>query len=130
MIISSICIFIYSIEIQNFYAIFVQFLQALGYHLIPSGSSEQGQVALVLNKKESEVTAHQQQIMDTLHKILGSKPSLNVCVEGLKSLPENRSVVIVLQKVSICLTTGELLYENRSLIVEQVIYCLRIGHLL
>ncbi|KAK3798088.1 hypothetical protein RRG08_034644 [Elysia crispata] len=69
--------------------------KALGYHLIPKGDNEQGQVALVLAKKEAEVTAAQQQVMDTLHRILGSKPTLSVCVEGIKPLPEDKTEVVI-----------------------------------
>lgn len=69
--------------------------KALGYHLIPMGENEQGQVALVLAKKEAEVTAAQQQVMDTLHRILGSKPTLSVCVEGIKPLPEDKTEVVI-----------------------------------
>ena len=58
--------------------------------MIPKGNNDLGQVALTLGRKESEVTAVQQQIVDTMHKILGSKPTLNVCVEGVKSLPEDK----------------------------------------
>ncbi|RUS82171.1 hypothetical protein EGW08_010053 [Elysia chlorotica] len=69
--------------------------KALGYHLIPKGDNEQGQVALVLNMKETDVTARQQQVMDFLHRILGSKPTLSVCVEGIKPLPEDKTEVII-----------------------------------
>ncbi|XP_005112153.1 nucleoporin p54 isoform X2 [Aplysia californica] len=69
--------------------------KALGYHLIPKGNNEAGQVALVLAKKETDVLAAQQQIVDTLHKILGSKPTLNICVEGVKSMPEDRTEIVI-----------------------------------
>lgn len=69
--------------------------KALGYNLIPKGNNDLGQVALTLSRKESEVTAAQQQIVDTLHKILGSKPTLNVCVEGVKSLPEDKTEIVI-----------------------------------
>lgn len=64
--------------------------QALGYHLIPKGNNEQGQLVLVLNRKEADVISAQQQVMDMLHRILGSKPTLSVCVEGIKTLPEEK----------------------------------------
>jgi len=69
--------------------------KALGYNLIPKGNNDLGQVALTLGRKESEVTAVQQQIVDTMHKILGSKPTLNVCVEGVKSLPEDKTEIVI-----------------------------------
>ncbi|CAL1539358.1 unnamed protein product [Lymnaea stagnalis] len=69
--------------------------KALGYHLIPKGSNEIGQVALVLAKKVEEVTAMQQQIVDTLQRILGNKPTLSVCVEGIRPLPEDRTEIVI-----------------------------------
>ncbi|BFZ15315.1 hypothetical protein BsWGS_18354 [Bradybaena similaris] len=69
--------------------------KALGYHLIPKGSNELGQVALVLARKEEEVAAAQQQVVDTMHRILGSRPTLSVCVEGIKPLPEDRTEIII-----------------------------------
>ena len=46
----------------------------------------------MLKKKQAEVSGVQQQIVDTIHKILGSKPTLSVCVEGVRPIPEDRSV--------------------------------------
>ncbi|XP_059154132.1 nucleoporin p54-like [Physella acuta] len=69
--------------------------KALGYHLIPKGSNDLGQLALVLGRKEEEVTAAQQQIVDTLQRILGNKPTLSVCVEGIKPLPEDRTEIVI-----------------------------------
>lgn len=69
--------------------------KALGYHLIPKGNNSLGNVALVLGRKESQVTAAQQQVVDTLHKVLGAKPTLNVCVEGVKALPEDKTELVI-----------------------------------
>ncbi|BFZ05156.1 hypothetical protein BsWGS_08195 [Bradybaena similaris] len=69
--------------------------KALGYHLIPKGSNELGHVALVLAHKEEEVAAAQQQVVDTVHRILGSQPTLSVCVEGIKPLPEDRTEIVI-----------------------------------
>ena len=60
--------------------------------MIPTGKNEDGLVALMLKKKQAEVSGVQQQIVDTIHKILGSKPTLSVCVEGVRPIPEDRSV--------------------------------------
>ncbi|XP_046561465.1 nucleoporin p54-like isoform X2 [Haliotis rubra] len=69
--------------------------KAIGYHVIPSGRNEDGLVALMLKKKQTEVTAAQQGIVDTLHKMLGSKPTLSVCVEGIRPLPEDRTELVI-----------------------------------
>ena len=65
------------------------FLQAIGYSAIPSGHNEEGLVAMVLKKKQEEVTAVQQQVVDTITRILG-KANLSVCVEGVRPVPEDR----------------------------------------
>ncbi|KAH9496040.1 Nuclear pore complex protein Nup54 [Bulinus truncatus] len=69
--------------------------KALGYHLIPKGSNELGQVILVFGRREEDVTKAQQQIVDTLQRILGSKPTLSVCVEGIKPLPDDKTEVVI-----------------------------------
>lgn len=85
-----ICICSWFHTVYEWTAVCISFVQALGYHLIPKGSNELGQVALVLARKEEEVAAAQQQVVDTMHRILGSRPTLSVCVEGIKPLPEDR----------------------------------------
>ncbi|XP_071087037.1 nuclear pore complex protein Nup54-like isoform X1 [Haliotis cracherodii] len=69
--------------------------KAIGYHVIPSGRNEDGLVALMLKKKQTDVAAAQQQIVDTLHKMFGSKPTLSVCVEGIRPLPEDRTELVI-----------------------------------
>lgn len=51
-------------------------------------------MSVEIGKKESEVRLSQQGLVDNLHKCLGSKPTLMVCIEGIKSLPENRYLLI------------------------------------
>uniref|UniRef100_A0A8C7XPR1 54 kDa nucleoporin n=1 Tax=Oryzias sinensis TaxID=183150 RepID=A0A8C7XPR1_9TELE len=69
--------------------------KAVGYSCIPVSKDEDGLVVLILNKKESDVRAQQQQLVETLHKILGSNQTLSVNVEGVKSLPNDQTEVIV-----------------------------------
>ncbi len=56
---------------------------------MPTTKNKNGLVALVFKKKIAEVRTNQTQIVDNLHKIMGSKPTLAVCVEGVKSLPDD-----------------------------------------
>ena len=65
----------------------------MGYSRIPTASNEDGHLSLEINKKESLVREQQQGLVDALHKCLGSKPTLIVCIEGIKPLPEDRFVV-------------------------------------
>ena len=53
---------------------------------------------MTISKKEQDVKTHQQQLVEALHKLFGSKPSLVVFVDGLKSLPEDKYV----SRVSVC----------------------------
>lgn len=48
---------------------------------------EDGLVVLVLTKKEADVRAQQQQLVESIHKILGNNQTLAVNVDGVKALP-------------------------------------------
>ncbi|CAH1776827.1 unnamed protein product [Owenia fusiformis] len=69
--------------------------KAIGYSLLPTSQDTDGLVGIVFNKKESEIKALQQQLVDSLHKILGNKPTLSVCVEGVRQLPDEKTEVIL-----------------------------------
>lgn len=66
------------------------FPQAVGYSCVPVSKDEDGLVVLVLNKKEADVRAQQQQLVESLHKVLGSNQTLSVNVEGVKALPNDQ----------------------------------------
>ena len=51
---------------------------------------EDGLVVLVLVKKEADVRAQQQQLVESLHKVLGSNQTLTVNVDGVKALPSDQ----------------------------------------
>ncbi|XP_056011625.1 nuclear pore complex protein Nup54-like [Ostrea edulis] len=63
--------------------------KAVGYNRLPKTKNEDGLVSLFIRNPEADVRSHQQQIVDTLFGIFGSKPQLSVCVEGIKKLPDN-----------------------------------------
>eukprot|EP00058_Branchiostoma_floridae_P001530 XP_002587018.1 hypothetical protein BRAFLDRAFT_103834 [Branchiostoma floridae] len=60
-----------------------------------SPRDEDGLVALDFNKKDQDVRNAQQQLVETLHKILGSKPTHSVNVESVRPLPGDKSEVII-----------------------------------
>ena len=64
--------------------------KVVGYSRLPVASNEDGHLSLEIKKKENEVRAVQQGLVDALHKCLGSKPTLMVCIEGIKPLPDDR----------------------------------------
>ncbi|XP_034565787.1 nucleoporin p54 isoform X2 [Notolabrus celidotus] len=69
--------------------------KAVGYSCVPMSKDEDGLVVLVLNKKEADVRAIQQQLVESIHKILGSNQSLTVNVDGVKSLPSDQTEVTI-----------------------------------
>ncbi|KAG7320745.1 hypothetical protein KOW79_015160 [Hemibagrus wyckioides] len=69
--------------------------KAVGFSCIPSTKDEDGLVALALNKKEVDVRNQQQQLVESLHKVLGGNPTLSVNVEGVKALPDDQTEVII-----------------------------------
>lgn len=66
------------------------FLQSIGYSCLPTAKDSDGFVSLDLKHKESYIKENQQQFVEALHKCLGSKPTLSVCVDGVRSLPSDR----------------------------------------
>ncbi|XP_061887236.1 LOW QUALITY PROTEIN: nucleoporin p54 [Entelurus aequoreus] len=69
--------------------------KAVGYSCVPVSKDEDGLVALVLNKKEADVRAQQQHLVESLHKVLGSNQTLSVNVDGVRSLPNDQTEVII-----------------------------------
>lgn len=64
--------------------------KAVGYSCVPVSKDEDGLVVLVINKKEADVRVQQQQLVESLHKILGSNQTLTVNVDGVKALPNDQ----------------------------------------
>lgn len=69
--------------------------KAIGYSCLPQCKNEDGLVGLIFNKMESEIRNNQQQMVDSIHRILQSKTTLSVCVEGVKPLPEDKTEVTI-----------------------------------
>ncbi|CAJ0919619.1 unnamed protein product [Ranitomeya imitator] len=68
---------------------------AVGFSCIPNNKDEDGLVELVFNKKEADIRAQQQQLVESLHKVLGGHQTLTVNVEGVKALPDDQTEVII-----------------------------------
>ncbi|XP_035847470.1 nucleoporin p54 isoform X2 [Sander lucioperca] len=69
--------------------------KAVGYSCVPVSKDEDGFVILLLNKKEADVRAQQQQLVECLHKVLGSNQTLTVNVDCVKALPNDQTEVII-----------------------------------
>eukprot|EP00794_Sanderia_malayensis_P007093 gene7093-7895_t len=68
--------------------------KSIGYSCLPNAKNSDGLVALDLKHKIDYVKNNQQQLVESLHKVLGSKPTLVVCVDGVKELPDEKTEVI------------------------------------
>lgn len=51
---------------------------------------EDGLVVLLFNRKEADVRAQQQPLVESLHKVLGNNQTLTVNVDGVKALPNDQ----------------------------------------
>ncbi|XP_031716091.1 nucleoporin p54 isoform X2 [Anarrhichthys ocellatus] len=69
--------------------------KAVGYSCVPVSKDEDGFVVLLFNRKEADVRAQQQQLVETLHKVLGSNQTLTVNVDGVKALPNDQTEVVI-----------------------------------
>ena len=62
---------------------------------MPNNKDEDGLVVLVFNKKEIDIQSQQQQLVESLHKVLGGNQTLTVNVEGIKTLPDDQTEVVI-----------------------------------
>ncbi|XP_068430724.1 nucleoporin p54 isoform X1 [Clinocottus analis] len=69
--------------------------KAVGYSCVPVSKDEDGFVVLLFSRKEADVRALQQQLVESLHKVLGSNQTLTVNVDGVKALPNDQTEVVV-----------------------------------
>ncbi|XP_042634400.1 nucleoporin p54 isoform X1 [Cyprinus carpio] len=69
--------------------------KAVGYSCVSDVKDEDGLVALALNKKEADVRSQQQQLVESMHKVLGGNPTLSVNVEGVRALPDDQTEMII-----------------------------------
>ena len=65
-------------------------VQAVGYSCKWQASNEDGLVALVIGRSMAEVCEGQQLIVDALHKLLGSRPNLTICVDSVRPLLDDK----------------------------------------
>ncbi|XP_028929552.1 nucleoporin p54 isoform X2 [Ornithorhynchus anatinus] len=69
--------------------------KAVGYSCMPNNKDEDGLVVLVFNRKETDIRSQQQQLVESLHKVLGGNQTLTVNVEGVKTLPDDQTEVVI-----------------------------------
>jgi len=69
--------------------------KTIGYSCLPSAKDSDGFVSFDLKHKEDYVKTNQQQFVESISKIMGNKPTFSVCVDGLRSLPGDRSEIVI-----------------------------------
>ncbi|XP_051820351.1 nucleoporin p54 isoform X2 [Antechinus flavipes] len=69
--------------------------KAVGYSCMPNNKDEDGLVVLIFNRKEADIRSQQQQLIESFHKILGGNQTLTVNVEGVKTLPDDQTEVVI-----------------------------------
>ncbi|XP_016011516.1 nucleoporin p54 isoform X2 [Rousettus aegyptiacus] len=69
--------------------------KAVGYSCMPNNKDEDGLVVLIFNKKETDIRSQQQQLVESLHKVLAGNQTLTVNVEGIKTLPDDQTEVVI-----------------------------------
>ncbi|KAK6632980.1 hypothetical protein RUM43_012723 [Polyplax serrata] len=69
--------------------------KAISYSLRPRTENKDGLVALIFNKKESEIRALESQLLTNLNNILGNKPNLVPSIESIKAFSESKTLVII-----------------------------------
>ncbi|KAJ1204890.1 hypothetical protein NDU88_000325 [Pleurodeles waltl] len=69
--------------------------KAVGYSCIPNNKDEDGLLVLLFNKKESDIRSQQQQLVESLHRVLGGNQTLCVNVDGVKAMPDDQTEVVI-----------------------------------
>ncbi|KAH8319708.1 hypothetical protein KR074_004318 [Drosophila pseudoananassae] len=69
--------------------------KAIGYSRMPGKDNKLGLVALNFNRELSAIKPHQQQVVQTLHSLFGSKPNMLVHIDSIKET-ENKKCQIVI----------------------------------
>ncbi|EDV36242.1 uncharacterized protein Dana_GF12062 [Drosophila ananassae] len=69
--------------------------KAIGYSRMPGKDNKLGLVALNFNRDLSAIKPHQQQVVQTLHSLFGSKPNMLVHIDSIKEM-ENKKCQIVI----------------------------------
>lgn len=69
--------------------------KAVGYSCIPNNKDEDGLLVLLFNKKEADIRCQQQQLVESLHRVLGGNQTLCVNVDGVKAMPDDQTEVVI-----------------------------------
>ncbi|XP_067948334.1 nucleoporin p54-like [Watersipora subatra] len=71
------------------------YFKAVGYSFMPKTKDEDGLVALITNKTLSDLENNQQASVTFLSGLLGNQPTLSVCVESVRELPDKKTEMVI-----------------------------------
>ncbi|KAH8416057.1 hypothetical protein KR222_007295 [Zaprionus bogoriensis] len=80
--------------------------KAIGYSRMPGKDNKLGLVALNFDRELAVVKQQQQQIIQTLHSLMGSKPNLLVHIDVLKELENKKSQMVIYVEEKLQLAHG------------------------
>ncbi|XP_022227777.2 probable nucleoporin Nup54 isoform X1 [Drosophila obscura] len=69
--------------------------KAIGYSRMPGKDNKLGLVALNFDRDLSAIKPHQQQVIQTLHSLFGSKPNMMVHIETIKELENKKCQMVI-----------------------------------
>ncbi|KAF7255517.1 hypothetical protein EG68_07940 [Paragonimus skrjabini miyazakii] len=95
---------------QNTFARF----KAIAYNLLPTSTDADGLVCLYLSRPFSEVLPQRQGLQDTLFRLLGGRPNLQLLIEEIRPCVDEDNQTEVILKVVERQTTGNITNVNAT----------------
>ncbi|KAL7737110.1 hypothetical protein ACLKA6_005326 [Drosophila palustris] len=80
--------------------------KAIGYSRMPGKDNKLGLVALNFDRELATIKTQQQQIIQTLHSLMGSKPNILVHIEVLKELENKKCQMVIYVEEKLQLSHG------------------------
>ncbi|KAH8253108.1 hypothetical protein KR032_003611 [Drosophila birchii] len=69
--------------------------KAIGYSRMPGKDNKLGLVALKFDRELSAIKPHQQQVIQTLHSLFGSKPNMLVHIDSIKEVDNKKCQMVI-----------------------------------
>ncbi|KAL0276640.1 UNVERIFIED_CONTAM: hypothetical protein PYX00_004170 [Menopon gallinae] len=69
--------------------------KAISYSLRPRTENKDGFVALIINKKDSQIRSEESQFLVSINNVLGNKPNVTPGIESIKPYSETKTLVII-----------------------------------
>ncbi|XP_026324020.1 probable nucleoporin Nup54 isoform X2 [Hyposmocoma kahamanoa] len=69
--------------------------KAVGYSRIGGREDKEGHVAMLFNKPEQDIKNNQQALMTSIMGLLGNKPNLEVKIDSIKAVSENKTQIVI-----------------------------------